>query len=147
MTRPTQAQGRPGTVVVPPEWAASHAVVVDKTHASTVSIGTAGGPPAWNSTTKQTETAAAPPVYAGRASIMAVSNKDHLEQVVDDPTVSRIYEVTLPYAASALVAVGHVVTVASTDPDPALAGSALRVTAIERGSRRFSRVLLAVLLD
>lgn len=147
MPLPRQSQGRPGTVVIPAGWGESHGTVVDKTHQSLVRIGPAGGTPTRNPGTRQMETAAAAPVYVGAASLMLVSDAARALTVVEDPVTSRVYDVTLPYAASGLVAVDHVVTVDGTDPDPMLAGKRLTVSAIERGTRRFSRLLLAVLLD
>lgn len=140
--------GRPGTVVIPDGWATAGAAVVDGTHPSSVTIGPAGGPAVYNPTSNQTETAAVAPVYVGRATLMLLQTRaDRAEQVVDDPTASRKYDVTLPYVASAGVQVGHVVTVAAGDPDPMLSTKHLRVEAVERGSRRFSRVLIAILID
>jgi hypothetical protein len=86
-------------------------------------------------------------VYAGPAELMAVSDTARALTVVEDPVKQRVYDVTLPYAASAGIEAEMVITVDPGDPDPMLAGRTLRVHAIERGSRRFSRVLLAVLLD
>jgi hypothetical protein len=149
MPRPRQAMGRPGTAVIPESWGETHAAVIDRTHASTVRIGPAGGTPTRNPGTRQMETTPAQPVYVGRASIMLASAIGGLPGapavVVEDEVSAISYEVTLPYAASAAVAVGHDVTVDDSDPDPALAGQMLRVVSIERGSRRFSRVLLATL--
>lgn len=141
--------GRPGTQVIPTDWGASHAGVIDRAvaSASTVRIGTPGGASAWNEGLGRTVTQPANPVYVGAAELMAVSDTARALTVVEDPVKSRVYDVTLPYAASALIEAEMVVTVDVGDPDPQLAGRTLRVHAIERGSRRFSRVLLAVLLD
>lgn len=143
MPRLRRAMGRPGTAVFPAGWSESHAAVVDRTHPSAVKIGPAGGAPVRNPGTRQMETAAAPPVYVGRATLMQAS-VDQVATVVEDDVATAVYEVKLPYAASTAAQVGHQVTVTS-DPDPALAGQVLTVAAIERGSRRFSRVLLATL--
>jgi hypothetical protein len=135
--------------VIPANWAAGHAAVIDKTHASTVRIGPAGSAPVRNPGTRQMETAAASPVYVGRATLMLASAVGGLPGqptvVVEDEVSVVAYEVTLPHAASTAVQVGHVITVDNADPDPALAGRSLRVASVERGSRRFSRVLLATL--
>lgn len=149
MPLPRQAQGRPGTPVIPVAWAASHAKVIDRATAtaSTVSIGTPGGTSAWNEGLGRTVTQPATPVYVGSAELMVVSDTARALTVVEDPVKSRVYDVTLPYAASVLIVPEMVITVDVNDPDPGLAGRTLRVHAIERGSRRFSRVLLAILLD
>lgn len=149
MPRPRQAQGRPGTAVIPAGWATSHAQVINRAvaTASTVMIGPAGGASAWNEGLGRTVTAAAAPVYAGPAAVMVVTDTTRALTVVEDPIKQRVYEITLPHDATALIEVEHVVFVQAGDPDPMLAGRDLQVAQIERGSRRFSRVLLAVLLD
>jgi hypothetical protein len=149
MPRPRQAQGRPGTPVVPARWAESHSQVVDRATAATsaVQIGPPGGTSEWNEGLGRTITQPTSPIYVGAASLMLVTDTARALTVVEDPVKSRVYDVTLPYAASALVSVDQVITVDPADPDPMLAGRTLTVHAIERGSRRFSRVLLAVLLD
>lgn len=149
MPLPRQAQGRPGTPVIPTNWGQSHSAVISRVTdtASLVRIGKPGGPSAWNEGLGRTVTQPADPVYVGAAELMVVTDTTRALTVVEDPVKQRVYEVTLPYAASALIEVDHVVFVQAGDPDPMLAGRDLRVAQIERGSRRFSRVLLAVLLD
>lgn len=149
MPRPRQAQGRPGTAVIPADWAASHATVLERAvaTASTVTIGPAGGAKQWDEGLGRTVTAPAAPVYTGPAELMPVSDTARALTVVEDPVKQRVFDVTLPHAAGAGIAADMVITVAAGDPDPTLAGRTLRVHAIEHGSRRFSRVLLAVLLD
>lgn len=149
MPLPRQAQGRPGTVVIPADWGAAHAKVIERAiaTASSVGIGPAGGESHWDEGLGRTVTAAAAPVYSGTAELMVVTDTTRALTVVEDPVKQRVYEITLPYDASALIEVDQVVFVAAGDPDPMLAGRDLRVAQIEHGSRRFSRVLLAVLLD
>lgn len=148
MPRTRQAQGRPGTQVIPAGWGESHAGVIGRALTSTVTIGPAGGVRGWNEGLGQSQTAPAAAAYEGVASVMAVSDSARILTVVEDPTSSRVYDVTLPLdgAGADNIETDHVVTVTSSD-DPDLTGKHLRVTAIERGSQRFSRVLLALLLD
>lgn len=149
MPLPRQAQGRPGTAVIPARWAQSHAGVIDRATAtaSKVKIGPPGGTSAWNEGLGRTVTLPAGSIYDGPAELMAVSDTARALTVVEDPVKTRVYDVTLPYAAGAGILAEMVITVDVGDPDPTLAGRTLRVHAVERGSRRFSRVLLASLLD
>lgn len=144
-----QSQGRPGTVVIPAGWGESHSKVIDRAvgTASTVRIGEAGGTSVWDEGLGRMVTQPKDPVYVGNAELMPVSDSARAQLVVEDPTSVRVYDVTLPYLASSAVEVDMVLTVDAGDPDPMLAGRTLRVGHIERGSRRFSRVLLATLLD
>lgn len=131
-----QHTGRPGTRVRPADWEGE------------VAIGPAVGASSWNEDAGETQTATAPPVYTGPARIMPVSDSARILTVVEDPTSTRVYDVMLPLAGPGadLVMVDHVVTVTSSS-DPALTGKTLQVTAVERGTARFSRVILALLLD
>jgi hypothetical protein len=149
MPLPRQMMGRPGTPVIPTAWAASHAAVVARVvgTASTVKIGPPGGASTWDEGLGRTVTQPATAVYTGPAELMPVSDTARALTVVEDPVKQRVFDVTLPYAAGAGIAADMVVTVDAGDPDPTLAGRTLRVHAIEHGSRRFSRILLAVLLD
>lgn len=149
MPRARQAQGRPGTPTIPPGWQAGHAPVVTRALMNAaVTIGPAGGTTDWNEGAGQTETAAAAPVYSGAAAIMAVSDSARILTVVDDPTSTRVYDVTLSLDAAGvdLIESEHVIRVTASD-DAMLTGKTLSISGIERGTERFSRVLLAVLND
>jgi hypothetical protein len=148
MPRARQAQGRPATPVIPPDWQTAHGSVVTRSLRATVTIGPAGGAAAWSEGAGRTETAAAAAVYTGAAALMPVSDTARVLAVVDDPTSTRVYDVTLPLGGTGvdLVQADHVITVTASD-DSMLTGKTLTVSAIERGSERFSRVLLAVLND
>lgn len=149
MPRPRRSQGRPGTAVIPAGWGDAHAPVVGRTLTNaTVAIGPAGGTSSWNEGRGQTETAAAGAVYAGPASIMPVSDTARILTVVEDPTSTRVYDVTLDlsHAGADLIQAEHVIRVTGCD-DAQLVTKTLTISGIERGSQRFSRVLLAVLND
>lgn len=141
--------GRPGTKVFPDDWAATHAGVIANavSNASKVTIGPAGGTSSWNEGLGRTVTMPKTPVYAGPAELMPVSDTARALLVVEDPVKARVYDVTLPTVATKAIEVDMVLTVDPADADAFLAGRTLRVGHIERGSRRFSRPLLAVLLD
>lgn len=148
MPRIRQSQGRPGTPVIPKDWQAGHAAVVAKTLKAKVRIGPPGGTTGWNEGRGQTETADAAAVYVGAASVMPVSDTNRILTVVEDPTSTRVYEVTLPLNEPGvdLVTSEHIVKVTACD-DAQLVGKKLAIGGIERGSQRFSRVLLATLAD
>lgn len=134
--------------VIPTDWTDSPASVVSgslATSGCTVAIGEPGGEPVWNPVTEQTETPNVPPVYVGRAEIKLVTDTDTIRFVVGEEVSVRVYAITIP-ADAALVEVGQVVRV-TADPDPDLQGKTLTLRAIERGTRRFSRRLLATLTD
>lgn len=141
-----------GGPVIPAGWTATAASVLGDTIARsgcTVTIGPAGGAPGWNAANKVTETAPIPPVYNGPATITVVSDSSRRLDAVDENPRTRMYEVRLPLAqddTTELIEIGHQVTVV-TDPDPQLAGARLRVESIERDTRRFSRILYAVLVN
>lgn len=149
MPRASSHHGRGGaSQVIPAGWADAAAPVVERSLATsgcTVRIGLPGDEPAWNPETRKVETPPAVPVYDGAAAIMlAQDTSDGERTVADDDVQAATYEVLLPRAAGG-VEVGHQVTVV-TDPDLP-AGAVLTVTAVEHGSRRFSRVVYATLND
>lgn len=134
--------GRPGTSIVPE----GQGPVVTATLTATVKIGPLSANPVWNDESGQTETVVADPVYEGAAALMPVSDTARALSVVEDPVSTRVYDVTLPASAGAGITTAHYVQVVS-DPDPELVGKHLEVQAVEHGTRRFSRVLLATLVD
>lgn len=144
MPRPV-GYGRPGTKVIPDGWEAAHARVVEDTFDCTVTVGPAGVTPAWNEERKQTETTAAAAVYAGPASITPVEQDTGGQTVTaEDVIPMSVYQVKLLHAADG-VEVGHIVTVTEA-PDSMLVDR-LKVVAVEKSSRRFSRILQAVDAD
>lgn len=150
MPRPSSHGRR--TPVIPTGWADAAAPTIGDAIAlsgCTVTIGPAGGLPTWNPTAKVTETTPVTPVYNGPAAITVAGNSDRSLDVVDQPTATRLYEVRLPLdqdAATELVEIGHVITV-TADRDPQLAGATMRVQAVERDTRRFSRLIYATLIN
>lgn len=132
-----------------PDWATHAAGVIDQAVTScTVTVGPQTDPnaaPVYNPATGYSEVPAGTPVYTGPASIMVVSATDRRQTVAEDEVASLLYEVTLT-ARAAGVSTDHVVHVTESE-DPDLVGRTLAVSEIERGGRRFSRVLLATLTD
>lgn len=143
-----QHTGRPGTTVIPADWATAPAAIVARALPSTVRIGTPATQPKWNEGRGQSESGGLVAVYTGPASIMAVSDTARAATVVEDPVTTRVYDITLALSrpGADTVGAGHTVIVDACD-DAALVGRRLEVQDAERGSRRFSRVLLATLLD
>lgn len=136
--------GRPNTPVIPEDWQATHAAVIDDTLDCLVTIGPAGTRRVWNEGAGQTDSQPAPLVYDGVASVTPLDSDTLQPTVAADVVPVRRYEVKLTHPAQ--VQVGHVVNVVAS-PDVDLVSKRLTVTGIERASRRFSRVLHAVLTD
>lgn len=146
MPRPV-GYGRPGTPVFPPDWQATHGVVLETTLDCTVEIGPpTGGAPAWNPVTEQSEATPGTPVYTGPASIAVVSDTDRTVDAVDDMVPTREYFIALPVDTAGIDADEHTIRVTDC-PDPMLTGQSLAITGIVRGGRRFSRILRATLND
>lgn len=137
--------GRPGTPVIPAAWQAIGATVFADTFDCTVKVGPAGGAPAWNEATGQTETPMANPIYDGPASISVAANSTATVDVADDQIPLVRYLVELPVDTAAITDEHFVLVVAS--PDPMLTGRRLDINAVVRGSRRFTRLLLCGLPD
>lgn len=155
MPRPIHHRGSGRGHVIPRDWTAAPSRVVTDTLTESgclVAIGEPGGEPVWNPTTKQVETPDVDPIYSGPGEIALVTDADTVRMVVGDEVSTRVYGVTLPADAALIdddgapVQVGHVIRVLA-DPDPLLVGRVMTLKAIEYGTRRFSRVLLATLTD
>lgn len=159
MPRPTHHRGSGRSHPIPTDWTVGpSSVVADAvaTSGCTVRIGEPGGDPVWNPVSNQVETPDVPPVYAGPAEVYLVTDADMVRMVAGDEVSARVYGVKLPADAALTVTdpdgtlrrvdVGNVIRV-TTDPDPELVGKTLTLKAIDRGTRRFSRLLLALLND
>lgn len=145
MPRKRHAQGRPNAVVIPPDWQATHAAVMERTFDCTVDIGPTGGVPTWNAEAGATLTQPAAAVYSGPATITPIVEDTEHTADAEDIVQLRRYQVKIRHNVES-IAIGHVVRVRAA-PDPMLGGRRLRVTGIEKGSRRFSRILQAVEAD
>lgn len=145
MVRPTHHLGSGRSKPIPDDWGTAHAGVIAATLPAMVKVRPAvAGAPAFNPLSGQTEASAGFPVYTGAARITAVTSPPGgPTEMVDEQIQTRVYEVVLAYAVE-VAAPGLVVDVTS-DPDPMLVGARLLIDDVDRGSNRFSRVLLATL--
>ncbi len=85
-------------------------------------------------------------MYSGAASITPSADGGIAASVVDTPTSTRAYEVKIPADVAGIDTDNHLMCVDSS-PDPDLVGARLIIQSVERGDRRFSRVLQTTLTD
>lgn len=134
MPLPRQAQGRPGTAVIPAGWQAGHAPAIAKTLTSSCSIrhpGMTGG--TFNATTgKKTGATAEAAHYTGACRVDELSASERMRIVADEEIPEITYSVTLERGAAPDTAVDDIVTVAGLGelavawvPDPSLQFSRL----------------------
>jgi hypothetical protein len=147
MPRPTRAYGRPGTKVIPDDWAASHGIVVGNTWmASTVNLRVAGDTPGAQVDGRTQVTPNAPFATAVPANITALTESTvDASDVVDDQVRVLGYLVTIPAATPVTSLDEGVLVDVVSSPDPLLAGQTLTVTDIVRGSRLLERALVCTL--
>lgn len=141
MPRPV-GYGRPDTPVFPPTWSETLAAVETRSYESTVIIGPAAQSAGWDATSRQTVSAAATPAYDGVASIRPPTRDDLApaqRNVAED--LVRVYdlEVCLPQPTAGIEE-GMVCTITAS-PDGTLIGRSGQVAFVERGDRRFTRLL------
>lgn len=142
--------GLSGSNVIPEDWAANQAPVVNNTLDCTVTIGPLGGTPTFDPAEGRTDTSTPTPAYTGPASIgpasTAGSGEGQRVEVVDEQVDIHTYLIKLPAGTPDVVEVDHVVTVTAC-PSTALVGRRLIVTGIARPAREFSRVITARLYE
>lgn len=137
--------------VFPHGWQTRHAAVVTDTivtgdgATSRVKIRTpTSGATEWDPVDRVSKAVPGEPVYDGPATITALAAGDPRVEAVAEQVPTRVYEVALPWT-TASIGTEHVIDVADDDPDPLLAGRRLTIDHVERGTRRFSRLLTATL--
>lgn len=144
--RPRQAIGRPGTPVIPANWAASHQPVAEKAQtAAACELREPGTVQTWNPVTDQMDTAPHAAYYTGGCAVVPLTNDARIAVQAEDPETVTGYLVTVP-AVVGLVLDGHLVKITSSD-DTALTGRVLTVKDVVRGSHRFERDLICTLTD
>ena len=144
MPRPTRAYGRPGTGVIPANWAASHRPTVEKTMVgATVELAHPGTTQDW--VNEQMVEIPNPPYWTGPARIQELATRDQSDVTVgEDFEVSLRYLVVVPAGVDA--SVDDLATVTEVD-DAHLVGRSLLVAAVTAGSLRFERDLYCALTD
>ena len=146
MPRPL-THGRPGSRVIPTDWAAQHAPVVDNMVESTgcmIRISRTTGRAFDGERTVVTQGV----VYDGPAAIMLMTDTSRIVFPAEAQTAVSTYEITLPVDVPPGIDFGQTVVVTTAPGDLALDdGARLVVSRVERGTRRFSRVIQATLND
>lgn len=130
--------------VFPTDWQTHHAAVVDDTLDCWVEIRSAEGIAGWDDVLQQTVTVKAPAVWAGWATVEPkVTTDGGGVYAADEQVPTRVYDVV---ASRCLVtATPHLVVDVVSSPDPMLVGGRLSIDSVERGSRMFSRGIVATL--
>lgn len=154
MPRPVRAQGRPGTKVIPTNWNASHAPVLDKTHRGHCVIvdPKSGGDLVYDENGKTSKRTAPDAKYDGACRVQVQQSQDARTVVGDQQTTTIEYLVAINLLGDGVdrdepVAEPHVgdrVTVTQSG-DASLDGQSLTVTSVAVGTERFERDLFCVL--
>ena len=150
MRRHHTGSGR--AVVIPDDWAASHAqVAAGFMTAATVSLRKPGGTGShFNAGTGRTETTPFPPFATNvPARILAMTEGQvPPTDAVDDQIRILGYRVSIPRShAEVDLLPNAIVTVLTCDGDPLLVGRELQVTDVVRGTHLFERDMFATLND
>jgi hypothetical protein len=146
MPRATHAQGRPGTPVIPTDWAATHQVPAQKTMVgATATLRNPGTVQAWSVPLEQMVAVPKTP-YAVDQPCRALALSQQAKEVVaaDDPETVADYLIVVPAALEP--AEKDLVTIACPS-DPLLDGRVLEVQQVVRGSIRWERDLMCNLVD
>lgn len=153
MPRPTRAQGRPSTRVIPVAWSTDHAPVATKAMNATCELIPPGtGPLVFDQAEKVSRRTEVDPSYVGPCRIQKLNAQDRNQAVAEQTVTTVGYLVTLslgvlddngaPTADTATAA--HRVCVTANPNGPDLVGEYLTITSIVRGSERFEVDLICV---
>lgn len=144
MPRPTRAYGRPGTPVIPENWAESHAQVIAKTWTAACKIFPprgAGDEYVINADLTVTGGAAPTALYDGPCRIQQLNSQETRAVIGDQEQVTAGYLVVIH--RDALVPNRSVIAIAAVDDDE-LAARELVVRKVGKGSQIWERDLFAV---
>lgn len=149
MPRPTRAQGRPGTAVIPTGWETGHAPVVAKTMTAQVSIRPPGETQQWSPEAEQMVLTPHVPYYTDGARIQVLGQQARQARTAEDPETVASYLVVVPGDIApppgGLEMVDHLIEVTDSG-DPLLDGRVLVVREVVYGSQRFERDLFCQLI-
>lgn len=142
MPRPRQAQGRPGTAVMPAVWSAGHRPVVEAAFTASCEMRRPGDASTiLDPTTGKTTRVPRPVHYAGPCSVEVLSAGEQ-EALTGDQQVTTVgYRVSIAYDVAPELRVDDLVKVTAVDDngDPTLVGRVLKVLSFARGSVAWER--------
>lgn len=145
MPRPV-GYGRPGTKVIPDDWAANHGVIVDSTHSGTVALREPGGTPGgWDEEAQQTGTVPHAAYATIPCQVHALAGESRVVLTADDVEIVADYLLTVSRSVDGALE-GHLALVTDTG-DAALDGKTLEIVRVARGTDRFQRDLYCTLTD
>lgn len=142
MPRPRQAQGRPGTPVMPADWSAGHRPVVEAAFTASCEIRHPGGSStSIDPVTGQTVRTPFPAHYAGPCSVEILHALEQEALTGDQQVTTLGYRVTITFDAAPQLRVDDLVKITAVDDngDPTLVGQALKVQSFARGSLAWER--------
>ena len=137
--------GRPGTEVIPADWATNHRPVAEKTMVgATVQLRHLGTTQAWSDADQQMVEVPLVPYYDGPARVQALATRNQSTVTAGDRVVTIRYLVVVPADVDSMV--DDLVTVTVVD-DAHMLGRSLMVAQVTSGSVRWERDLGCVLTD
>lgn len=146
MPRATHAQGRPGTAVIPADWAATHAVPAQKTMVgATASLRKPGTVQDWSDDLEQMVAVPKTPYAVDQpCRALALSQVATEAVTAEDPETVADYLIVVPAALAP--AEKDLITI-TCPTDPLLDGRVLEIQQVIRGSVRWERDLFCNLVD
>ena len=130
-----------GTRVIPAGWGAHHAEAAAGGMTAECEIRDPGAfTETFDPRTGETTIVPAPPVYAGRCRVQAMSRREAPADAVGQEVIQPPYVVQVDHDAPALDE-GWVVRITACDEDPQLAGRRLTIRQVVYGTQRFTRDL------
>lgn len=144
MPRPTHAQGRPDTRVIPADWNTTHAPVVTKAARGTCSIRPPGTTQTWSDSLDQMVATPKTAYFDGPCRIQALGNQARQPITAGDKETVAEYLIAIGLDEADPVEGDHITIKTGDD---ALAGQVLRINRVARGTERFERDLFCTLIN
>ena len=139
--------GRPGTEIIPTEWAASHRPVLAGTRHGALAVRRDATTQAWDDDAEEMVTVAAAAHFTGTCRVQALGNQARDRIVAGDRETVADYLITTEVTDGAAQPVEQQLATVSGSGDPLLDGQTLRIVQVVRGTELFERYLYCTLDD
>lgn len=139
--------GRPGTEVIPADWATDHRPVLAGTRRGTLTVRADATTQTWDADTEQNVTVPVSPHFIGTCRVQALGNQARDRDVAGDRETLADYLITTEVTTGDEQPLEQQIATVTGTGDPLLDGQTLRILQVVRGTELFERYLFCTLDD